>query len=544
MLASGATEGFGLLLLVPMLQALGNNGVSGRTGQWLSAAGLPVALGPLLLLFVGLVAVRSIVNLARALEGQKFQVRIVDSLRNRAWSALLHCDWQVASAMRQSDNASMLITNIDRVGHGVNSLLAALTMGTTLFAMGMASLAISPAIAAVALVGGGAVLLAYRGMVRQAGRLGERLGLAYRQIHGALSESLGALRVIKSYGREDEAAARLAKSFRFMRGAERAYLRNSSLAKAVLEGLGAICVALLVWIAVRRWHYGPAEIVPLVALFARCLPLLSAFQGMWQDWAHSRPALDEIATLIATAEAAREADDTGGKTLRLDHGIAFSGVTFRFPGRDRPALDNIDLAIPTRGITALVGPSGAGKSTLADLAGGLIVPHAGEVRIDGVALGEDSKRAWRRSVAYVQQEPVLFTGTVRDNLAWAEPSASDGEMRNALSRASAAFVDALPAGLDTLVGEGGRQLSGGERQRIVLARALLRRPCLLILDEATSALDPDNEAAIAQALDRLRTEMAILVICHRGELRNIADRIVSLESGRIVAVEHPQKDCN
>ncbi len=544
MVLSALTEGFGLLLLVPILQALDKGSEAGAAGRLLAAAHLPASLPALLAVFVGLVALRALVNLARTLASQAFQVSIVDGLRNRVFDALLHCDWRIASAMRQSDNVSLLISNIDRIGHGVSQLLAALATGATLVAVGAAALAISPSISLAAIAGGLLVLFAYRGLSRRASRLGEELGEAYRQIHGRVSESLGALRVIKSYGREDRTQAMVADGFRALREAERAYLRDAGVAKVTLEATGALLVALLVWLAVERWGKSLGEILPLVVLFARCLPLLSVLQGTWQNWSHSSPALDEVAALIAKAEAAREPGSHDQPAPVLEQAITLEGVTVRFAGRDAPALDHVSLELPARGLTALVGPSGSGKSTLADLAGGLIAPDAGHVRIDGVSLGEILKRAWRRSVAYVQQDPVLFDGSIRDNLAWARHEATEQQLHDALARASASFVETLPAGLDTVVGEEGRQLSGGERQRIVLARALLRKPSLLILDEATSALDPENEAAIAQALAGLRKEMAILVICHRGELRNIADRIVSIDQGRIVAVEHRTKDCN
>ncbi|MGE3691700.1 MAG: ABC transporter ATP-binding protein [Novosphingobium sp.] len=537
MALSGATEGFGLLLLVPMLQALGGPSAGQGPGGWMARAGLPETLGALLALFVALVIARATINLLRALAGQRFQIRLVDGLRNRAWDALLHCDWRLASQMRQTDNASALISNIDRIGSGVSQLLTALATAATLLGVGAAALAISPAVTAGAVAGGLLVLLAYRRLGRRAANLGEHMGQAYRAIHGTLSENLGALRVIKSFGREEQARAAVANGFRGLRRAEFFYLRDSGLAKFTLEVAGAIFVALLVWLAVARWHRGPAEIVPLVVLFGRGLPLLAVFQGAWQHWAHCRPALDEIASLIARAEASREPGGDTQDPPPLNREIAFDGVTVRYAGRVDAVLADATLTIPARGITALVGPSGAGKSTLADLAGGLIAPDAGMVRIDGVGLGEELKRAWRRSVAYVQQEPVLFSGSIRDNLCWADPSANEAQLKAALARASAGFVEHLPAGLDSQVGEGGRHLSGGERQRIVLARALLRQPALLILDEATSALDAENESAIAAALDRLRGEMAILAICHRGALPALADRIVTMDRGRIVAVE-------
>ena len=189
-----------------------------------------------------------------------------------------------------------------------------------------------------------------------------------------------------------------------------------------------------------------------------------------------------------------------------------------------------------RGLTVLTGPSGAGKSTLADLAGGLISPDSGEVLVDGIALTGPLRQAWRHRVGYVQQDPVLLAGTICDNLCWGTEAIDDARLHAALADAAATFVEDLPDGLDTRVGDGGRLLSGGERQRLMLARALLRDPALLILDEATSALDAANEAAIAEVLARLKQRMAILVVAHRGALTALADQVVTLDAGRIAAI--------
>ncbi len=547
MLVSAMTEGFGLILLVPMLAALGDDGPgTGRIGGWIASSGLPMTLGPLLAIFTGLVVMRALVNHARSLAAQQFEVTLVDGLRARAWSALLHCDWRVLSAMRQSDNASLLISNIDRIGYGVNQAIAVLATAVTLTAGGLAALAISPQIAALVLAGGAGVLIAYRRLRRNAAALGERLSEAYQGIHARITEGLGALRVIKSFGQEERTAAELAAGFADLRAAQRAFLRDAGLGQVALQGGGALLLALGVWLAIDNWGAGPATILPLVALFVRALPLLGALQQGWQNWEHARPALAATLTLIAEAEAAREPATGNVPAPRLTGTLTMRSVTVRFTGRVRPALAQIDITIPARRITALVGPSGAGKSTLADLAGGLLAPDAGEVLIDGVSLDGALRRAWRTRVAYVQQEPVLFTGTIRDNLAWADRAVDDAAIRQALADASAQFVDALPEGLGTSVGDGGRQLSGGERQRIVLARALLRGPELLILDEATSALDAENERAIAEAVLRLRGRTTILIIGHRGTLSALADLIVTLEDGNLICctpkVENPPRE--
>ncbi len=535
MLAAAATEGAGLVLLVPMLAALGGGGsaAEGLAGR-LAAIGVPVEPAPLLALFVALVLLRALIVYARAMAGQSFEAALVDGLRSRAWSALLHCEWRTLAGMRQSHNASLLISDIDRIGYGVNQVVAALAAAVTLAGLGLAGLAISARFALAVALGAVFVLLAYRHLRRKAAALGEQLSEAYRRIHARITEGLGALRVIKSFGQEDRTAAELATSFADLRVAQRAFLRDAGLGQVALQGGGALLLALVVWLAVKNWGAGPATILPLVALFVRALPLLGALQQGWQNWEHARPALAATLTLIADAEAAREPAAGNVPAPRLTAALTLCGVAVRFTGRVRPALTGIDLTIPAHRITALVGPSGAGKSTLADLAGGLLAPDAGEVLIDGVSLDGALRRAWRTRVAYVQQEPVLFTGTIRDNLAWADRTVDDAAIRQALADASAQFVDALPEGIGTWVGEGGRQLSGGERQRIVLARALLRGPELLILDEATSALDAENERAIAEAVLRLRGRTTILIIGHRGTLSALADLIFTLEDGTLI----------
>jgi ATP-binding cassette subfamily C protein len=165
----------------------------------------------------------------------------------------------------------------------------------------------------------------------------------------------------------------------------------------------------------------------------------------------------------------------------------------------------------------------------------LIAPDDGDLALDGRALTLAQRIAWRSKVAYVQQEPVLFNMSVRENLLWAAPDIGQARLQRALADASAQFVLSLPNGLDTLVGDAGRQLSGGERQRIVLARSLLRDPALLILDEPTSALDPVNEAAIADAIARMRGTLTILIIGHRGALTELAERTIRLEGGRVIS---------
>jgi ATP-binding cassette subfamily C protein len=182
-----------------------------------------------------------------------------------------------------------------------------------------------------------------------------------------------------------------------------------------------------------------------------------------------------------------------------------------------------------------MGPSGAGKSTLADVLMGLLTLDSGGLRVDGTEISGHRRMAWRRSVAYVPQEVFLFHDSIRNNLAWGKQDASEADMVAALGRAAAEFVFDLPNGLDTVVGDGGVRLSGGERQRIALARALLKKPSLIILDEATSALDMDNEARVRRAIEGLHGDLTVVIIGHRLPTLEHADQVVRLDQGRIAA---------
>jgi len=216
--------------------------------------------------------------------------------------------------------------------------------------------------------------------------------------------------------------------------------------------------------------------------------------------------------------------------------IRLEGVSFTYSGRETPALDSLDLEIRSGERVALVGPSGAGKSTLFALLLRFHDPDRGRVLLDGIDLREFDPKALRAGLGLVAQEPVLFTGTVADNLRYGKPDASLDELRAAARDANAlGFVEALPQGFDTELGPGGVQLSGGQRQRLAIARALLKNPSVLLLDEATSALDAESERLVQQALDRLMAGRTSLVIAHRLATVTAADRLLVFDDGKLVA---------
>ena len=275
----------------------------------------------------------------------------------------------------------------------------------------------------------------------------------------------------------------------------------------------------------------------LLLVFSRLVPRFSSALNSYQYFVGALPSYGNVMRRIAQCEA--EADggvavDTSPPELRK--AIRLGGVRFRYDmNAATHTIDDIDLDIPARNTTAIVGASGAGKSTIADLILGLIVPEAGDVRIDDAPLTPSLAYAWRSCVGFVPQDTFLLHDTVRANVLWAQPNASEQDVREALRQAAAdTFVNQLPQGLDTKIGDRGVLLSGGERQRLALARALLRKPQLLMLDDATSALDSENEQRIRQAIADVHGQMTVVIITHRLSTIRDADVIHVLEAGRLV----------
>ena len=217
-------------------------------------------------------------------------------------------------------------------------------------------------------------------------------------------------------------------------------------------------------------------------------------------------------------------------------GLSFRNVTFRYPTRlEAPAITDFSLEVEPGETVAIVGPSGAGKSTIFQLAERFYDPQAGSIRLDGIPLTGADPAEVRRRIAYVPQEGVLFSANARDNLRYGNWDASEEDIWAAARAANASgFLQKLPQGLDTYLGESGTQLSGGQRQRIAIARALLRDAPILLLDEATSALDAESERLVQDALEHLMEDRTTLVIAHRLSTVRAADRIVVMEDGRIV----------
>ncbi|MGH7950207.1 MAG: ABC transporter ATP-binding protein, partial [Candidatus Binataceae bacterium] len=395
--------------------------------------------------------------------------------------------------------------------------------------------ALSPAMTMLVLLCGAVLTFVMRGRTAIFHERGVEMADASASLYSAATEHVESLKAAKAYGAEARNFAIFSDLSSDSARASIRYVRDQASAQAWFE-LGSVLItgAVLVF-AVRILEVPPASLLILLAMFTRLMPRFLSAHREYRSVVNSLPSFTNIMELEATCVAALEATDESHPSVTMRHEVRLEGARFAYPGGAVPAVRDVSLAIPVGGTVAIVGPSGAGKSTVVDLIMALISPSTGAVCVDGVALGHRHIRAWREQVGYVAQETYLFHDTIRQNLRWARSDASDDELWRALdTAAAAAFVRALPAGLDTVVGDRGVLLSQGERQRLALARALLRRPALLVLDEATNSLDSDNENRILGAIQALRGEVTVLLVAHRLSTVRWADLIYVIERGAIV----------
>ncbi len=536
------TEGIGLLLLVPLLEWLGNpQHPRLPAASWGAWPGWVEQTGPAALLagFVCLVALRSAVQYGREQWGQHLQHELVDTLRQRCFAALLRVEWRWLTSTRHADHANLLLNDVNRVGVGLYFGINLLASAITLQAYLLTATALSWPLTLVALCSGTLVFGLLAGQRRHALQLGHNLSQASRAMQGNVQESLAGIKLAKILGTEHRHLDHFVDTTARLRAQQLQFAASTGLSRAGFQLAGAMLLAAYVYLGLTWWQTPVPVLLTLVLIFSRLIPLLMSAHQQLHHWLHALPALQQTEQLLADCEAAAEpqghTDTQAELPAVVRHAIELRGVSFCHVGRDRPAVAQLDLTLPARTTTAIMGHSGAGKSTLADLLMGLLQPQQGEIRVDGVPISGALRKQWRRQVAYVPQECFLFHDSIRHNLLWSEGQATEADLRLALQRAAADFVFDLPQGLDTVVGDGGMRLSGGERQRIALARALLKRPSLLILDEATSALDTDNEARIRRAIEQLHGDLTVVIIGHRLPTLEHADQVLVLQAGTVKA---------
>ena len=541
MLASAICEGVVLAMLLPLFGTMGLTATGGSATTITSsfervfaALDVPWTTGSIGALLLVLLAAAATIFLAQAFLRTRVEAHYVAHWQRRVFAAVTRAGWPYLRRQRGADVLGALTTESVRLGSAFYQLNLLATSGTFVAMQIAIAALIAPAVTVAMLLLAVALFAITKEMVRRSLDLGTQLTVANADLVATGGEMMSAIKLIKATAREALANQQLG---RCVDRIEALSFRNSfdvQIVRGIFEYASAAALAILLFGAPLLLGIDVVSVLIVMAIFVRLFPKVTGLRHCVQSISQALPAYDALRTIVEKATAAHELAGTTQPPERTGPaGLALQRVSVRGESGEG-VLDEVSLDVSPGAFVAIVGPTGAGKTTLIDCVLGLVTPHSGDVLVDGVPLRSIGLHAWRRSIGYLGQDPVLFSGTVRDNIVWDRAGVVDAALLEALDAADASFVLRLPQGLDTDVRHWGSRLSGGERQRIALARALLGTPRLLILDEATSALDVETERNIIDSLRRRRGKTTILAITHRLAVVGRADLIVMMERGRIV----------
>ncbi|MEO8309443.1 MAG: ABC transporter ATP-binding protein [Pseudomonadota bacterium] len=530
-------EGLGMSMVLPMLAAL-NGGAASKPSapqrfaiEIITGLGIPPTPGFLLMAAVVLISMRGVMSLLANRQVGYTVARIATDMRLQLIRATMSARWRHYLEQSVGGLSNAVATEAQRASEAfqLGAEMAAMVLSSVVYLF--VAFAISWQAGIAAAIAGSLMLLAMRTLIRASRRAGERQTDLQKSLLTLISAQFSAAKPLKAMAREDHVDALLTDQTQQLESALRHQVISKEALTALQEPMLAIMVISGFYFAGTILQLPFPEQLILLFMLARVVSYLSKGQRAYQQVVVRESAYWSLIHAINAAHEQKEPAG-GSRQVQLSRQITLDAVRYSHDGK-KTILDGVSLLIPARGLTLVVGPSGSGKTTLLDLIVGLSHPDAGQISIDDVPLSAVDLRSWRRQIGYVPQESVMVDESVAHNLTLGEDIPEE-RIREALSAADALqFVDAMPEGIRTRVGQGGSRLSGGQRQRLAIARALIHEPRLLILDEATSNLDPEAQDAIVETVEHLKSRMAVLAVAHQEKLVHVADQVLRLADGRL-----------
>jgi ATP-binding cassette subfamily C protein len=530
---SGLTKGSSLLVLLPLLRMAGLSeeaNANSRSYQianyiW-TTLGIPLTLYSCLACYLLLTLIYALLGYTKTLLDARILQEYKRKLRNELFVAVIDSEWSFVKNTQSTNIFNNLLTEINNIGYITYSLVGSLSTAVILIFYTFTSLYVSFKMTVLATACFLPLLLIQRRLNKRAYAIGEAAYERHEGLFKAVLEFINSFKLAKSYNFQQRYVSEFQTITRKTMDDEYKFIKLTASTDILYEVGSAVIIVIVLILAITVVQLPVVDLLLMVYIASKLLPNFSSLFRNFQYLLNTLPSYEGVAALLNEARHYKEQENDRRPLLEFPkQSIRFSDVSFGYEN-GTPVFDQFNCEIKIGQTTSIVGASGKGKTTLMDLLLGLLKPSKGTIWIDTFDLNTLDLVTWRRAIAYIPQECFLFHTTIRQNLLWAKPDASEAELREALTLAAGDFVFSLANGLDTVVGDLGVRLSGGERQRIALARALLRQPSLLILDEATNAVDNVNESIIQKAIERLRGKVTIIIISHHVKFHEGADNII------------------
>ena len=540
------TEGFGITLLLPLLRASQTDGATDEMGtaeeilyQGLSWMGIADSM-PGLLLFIAVVFLaKGGFEFSKGAYVGYLQADLLRDLKTRLFDAYTEMRYRYYIRQNAGHFINVINSQINKFFSSFTALANFLTTIITTLSYFAFAFALAWKFALMAFGIGITLLFLFKYLNTYVRRLSRNKSAEMSELNKLLVQSLQSLKYIVGTNQTAHLRSGVVESVKRMTGYIFRQKIASSFTGAIKEPVSVLLITGLIALQVMVFEEPIAPIFVALLLFHRGMQSMMGIQGSWQGVMDKIGAVEMVTDEFEAVYANEEKD--GHRALgALQEGVEFNDVCFAYNTKDGDVLHDINISVPANETIALVGESGAGKSTLVDMMTLMLKPRTGDIRIDGVPHDEIALDSWRSQIGYVSQETVVFDDTVANNISlWQGDIKEDPALRekvmHAAERAHAHhFIEDLPNGYQTQVGDRGVRLSGGQQQRLFVARELFKQPNLLLLDEATSDLDTASEQHIQNSVNALQGEVTVVIIAHRLSTVKNADRVYVLDQGRVI----------
>lgn len=543
---SGLLEGVGVNAIIPLFSFVSNSDNHGtdlisRSIQILfSLMGVPYSLKYLLIFICILFIIKALTVIWFGYINIKITSDYEKRTRDQLFKETLRSKWPYLLRQKIGYLEQVLLTDVNRGATLLRHLSGAILLVTNLAIYLAIAFNISLLITSLTLLLGLVVFIFFKPIFFKARMISTEQASVTKKVANLINENMVGIKTVKAANKESAVMERAEGFFEKLRETSIRGTLISVTAQSLIEPLGIFFIIAMFVMSYKLPTFNFASFAVIIYLIQKIFSYIQIAQNRWQIISEMQPYL--LSTIKYRDDAAKNPEiDEGRKNFIFKKSLKFQNVSFSY-GSDKCVLSDIAFSVDKGGMVGLIGPSGAGKTTIVDLILRLFHPQKGQIYLDDMPVSEIELGQWRKKISYVSQDIFLLNDTIANNIRFYNSDLTDAEIISASKIANIFdFIQSLPQGFETSVGERGMMLSGGQRQRIILARALVTKPEILILDEATSSLDNESEIMFQKAIEGLKRKVTVIAIAHRLSTIMNSDRLLVLEDGRITSQDAPQK---